>query len=46
MQFYSNLKSIQASTPEKRVPYAARAQEQVVLYNSFKTDKKTFAAEY
>ena len=30
MQCYSNPRSIQASTPEKRVPYVARAQEQVV----------------
>ena len=29
MQFHSNPMSIQASTPEKRVPYVARAQEQV-----------------
>ena len=28
--FYSNPRSIQASTPEKRVPYVARAVEQVV----------------
>ena len=28
--FYSNPRSIQASTPEKRVSYVARAQEQVV----------------
>ena len=27
--FYSNPRSIQASTPEKRVPYVARAQEEV-----------------
>ena len=25
--FYSNPRSIQASTPEKRVPYVARAEE-------------------
>ena len=28
--FYANPRSIQASTPKKRVPYVARAQEQVV----------------
>ena len=28
--FYSNPRSIQVSTPEKRVPYVARAEEQVV----------------
>ena len=28
--FYSNRRSIQASTPEKRDPYLARAEEQVV----------------
>ena len=28
--FYSNPRSIQASKPEKCVPYVARAQEQVV----------------
>ena len=28
--FYSNPTSIQASTPENRVPHCARAQEQVV----------------
>ena len=28
--FYSNDKSIQVSTPEKRVPYVARSWEQVV----------------
>ena len=28
--FYSNPRSIQASTPEKCVPYVARAEEQVV----------------
>ena len=33
------------STAEKRVPYVARAEEQGII-NSFKTDKKTFAAEY
>ena len=27
--FYSNPRSIQVSTPEKRVSYAARAEEQV-----------------
>ena len=30
MQFYSNPRSIQTSTPEKRVPYVVRAEEQVV----------------
>ena len=30
MQFNSNPRSIQVSTPEKRVPYVARAEEQVV----------------
>ena len=30
MQFFSNPRSIQASTPEKRVPYVACDQEQVV----------------
>ena len=29
MQFYSDPRSIQVSTPEKRVSYAARAEEQV-----------------
>ena len=28
--FYSNSRSIQVSTPEKRVPYVVRAKEQVV----------------
>ena len=28
--FYSNPRSIQVSTPEKRDPYVARAEEQVV----------------
>ena len=28
--FYKNPKSIQVSTPEKRVPYVARAEEQLV----------------
>ena len=28
--FYSNPRSFQAPTPEKRVPYVARAEEQVV----------------
>ena len=28
--FYPNPRSIQASTPEKRVPYLARAEEQAV----------------
>ena len=28
--FFSNPRSIQASTPEKHVPYVARAEEQVV----------------
>ena len=28
--FYSNPRSIQVSTPEKRVPYVTRAEEQVV----------------
>ena len=28
--FYSDPRSIQASTPEKRVPYVARAEEYVV----------------
>ena len=43
MQFLFKSRSIQASTPEKRDPYLARAAEQAV-HNSFKTDKKTFAA--
>ena len=30
MHFYSNPRPIQASTPEKQVPYVARAEEQVV----------------
>ena len=30
MQFYSNPGYIQASTPEKRDPYLARAEEQAV----------------
>ena len=30
MQFYSNPRSIQASMPEKRDPYLARAEEQAV----------------
>ena len=33
------------STPEKRVPYVARAEERWFI-NSFKAGKKTFAAEY
>ena len=36
-------RSIQVSTPEKLVSYAASAEEQVV--QNFKTDKKTFATE-
>ena len=43
--FYSNPRSIQASTPEKRDPHLARAEEQAFI-NSFKTDMKTFAVEY
>ena len=30
MQFYKNPRSIQVSAPEKRVPYVAGAEEQVV----------------
>ena len=40
MQFHSNPRSIQASTPEKRDPYLARAEEQAVHQQLLKPTRK------